>query len=37
LGGEIIRISQAIGSPKRKNRTAINGKFNDISNVDENK
>jgi hypothetical protein len=39
LGGEVIRISEAKGSPKRqkKIRTQINGKCNNISSVDENK
>jgi hypothetical protein len=30
-------ISEAKGSPKKQNRTQINGKFNDLSGADENK
>jgi hypothetical protein len=40
LWGEVIRIGEAEGSPKthtKKLRAQINGKFNDINNVDENK
>jgi hypothetical protein len=38
-GGEVIRISETKVSPKRKKklRTEINGKFNDIISADENK
>jgi hypothetical protein len=35
---EVIRISEAKGSPKRQEKLEyINGKFNDISSADENK
>jgi hypothetical protein len=36
---EVIRISEAKGSPKRQKelRTQINGKCNDVSSADENK
>jgi hypothetical protein len=40
LGGEVIQINEAKGSPRRtkkKLRTQINGKFNDMSSADENK
>jgi hypothetical protein len=39
LGGEVIRINEGKGSPKRQIviRTQINGKFNDIIIADENK
>jgi hypothetical protein len=33
----LIRISEAKGSPKKKLRTQINGKFNYINSSDENK
>jgi hypothetical protein len=38
MGGEVVRISEAKGNPKRqKLRKQINVKFNNISNADENK
>jgi hypothetical protein len=37
-GGGVIWVSEVKGSPKRRKklRTQINGKFNDISSADEN-
>jgi hypothetical protein len=36
--GDVVRISEANGNPKRKKLiTVTNGKFNDINNADENK